>query len=65
MKPSWTQAPNWAQYLAMDCDGTWWWYSEMPEYDSGEWFTGRGTKIELAIVPDDLSETLEPRPKTT
>lgn len=30
MKPDWKDAPEWAQWLAMDEDGSWGWYSHKP-----------------------------------
>lgn len=29
-KPSWDNAPEWAKYLAMDEDGSWFWYQYQP-----------------------------------
>lgn len=37
MKPSWDQAPSWAQWLAMDADGDWWWYEHEPEPGPNIW----------------------------
>lgn len=38
-KPSWASAPDWANHLAMDEDGSWWWYDTRPklEDNSGQW----------------------------
>lgn len=35
MKPSWDDAPEWAQWLAMDAGDTWFWYANKPylEFD--------------------------------
>ena len=30
MKPDWKDAPEWANYLAMDEDGYWCWYLRKP-----------------------------------
>jgi len=32
-KPSWTDAPPWANYLAMNSDNVWYWYKEEPYLD--------------------------------
>ena len=32
-KPSWTDAPPWANYLAMNIDEEWYWYEEEPYLD--------------------------------
>jgi hypothetical protein len=34
MRPSWKAAPKWARWLAMDKDGSWWWYEERPAKDA-------------------------------
>lgn len=33
MKPDWKDAPEWANYLARDGDGTWCWYEKRPTLD--------------------------------
>lgn len=38
MKPSWDDAPRWAKYLAMDSDGTWWWWGDKPTAGDHEWY---------------------------
>ena len=30
MKPDWKDAPEWANWVAMDFDGTWYWYEKQP-----------------------------------
>lgn len=38
MKPDWKDAPEWAQWLAMDSDGSWWWFADKPEkYNDFDW----------------------------
>ena len=32
MKPDWNDAPEWANYLEIDDDGTWYWYAEEPTH---------------------------------
>ncbi len=34
MKPSWDDAPSWAQWLAVDEDGAWYWYEDEPGYSA-------------------------------
>ena len=34
-KPDWSKAPSWAKYLAMDQNGTWFWYAGKPRSDHG------------------------------
>lgn len=35
LKPSWDDAPEWANYLAQDYDGKWGWYKSKPETNNG------------------------------
>lgn len=70
MKPSWNDAPSWANYLAQDYNGTWYWYEAKPIYNRylEHWFVTYpygGTKRERYIPNPNLNwkETLEERPK--
>lgn len=68
IKPNWKDAPEWANYLAQDLDGTWCWYKNEPEL----WETGgmwEASVDEWEIAKDKRwpgnhkwTETLEPRP---
>ena len=61
MKPSWNDAPEWANYLAMDSDGSWWWYAEEPTLDCGDWYPQPITNFDPVYA--DRKPTLEQRPK--
>lgn len=37
MKPDWKDSPEWANWLAMDKDGLWFWHEEAPEPRSRDW----------------------------
>jgi hypothetical protein len=37
--PDWSQAPEWANYVAMDECGDWYWYSHQPTKGDVEWIT--------------------------
>jgi len=40
MKPDWKNAPEWANWVAMDNDGIWFWYEDEPvisDSNPGEW----------------------------
>lgn len=56
MKPDWNDAPEWAEWLAMDDDGAWYWYGEKPELVNGTWRTD-GEVCSAYCQPD-----LEQRP---
>lgn len=73
MKPSWDDAPEWAQWLAMDGDGLWYWFEDRPYFDGGavgEWMLGWPSKYERCSDSPDESgidwdhafDTLERRP---
>lgn len=60
MKPDWSTAPGWANYVAMDKDGNWFWYEEKPELLSGVGVWHSDTLYELAF---SWKDSLERRPK--
>ena len=63
MKPSWTDAPVWAQWLAKDQNGRWCWHEAKPTGASTGWLN-RG-HISLAHdsgeQDENWRETLEER----
>lgn len=36
-QPPWSAAPDWANWLVMDCIGSWWWSFDKPRWD---WYFG-------------------------
>jgi hypothetical protein len=36
-QPPWSLAPDWANWVAMDCIGSWWWSFDEPRWD---WYFG-------------------------
>jgi hypothetical protein len=69
MKPDWMDAPDWANWLAMDEDGEWFWHESKPEFSPGDashlsyWRprAGSRTRTAEAIQPASVN-TLEYRP---
>lgn len=62
MKPSWTDAPEWAKYLAMDRDERWYWYDVKPFRQGIVWVnSGRALESDNS----NWRDTLEPRPLDT
>ena len=72
VKPDWKDAPQWAQWLAQDWDGTWAWFEKkpIPDEDRRLWHS---EKDELAITHnwdlfdeneyvENWNNTLEQRP---
>jgi len=41
-KPNWEDAPEWANWLAMDHNGSWYWHDEQPWLDTAneDWISG-------------------------
>ena len=64
MKPSWNDAPKWAQYVAKDRSGFWWWYECEPSYEdeSGSWEPMSALFVEVPTIPS--YESLSKRPGT-
>ena len=65
MKPNWEDAPSWANYLAMNEDGNWFWWEFQPEKDwHGPMFGWcDGIRSEHAGYPNiNWYESLEKRP---
>lgn len=50
MTPDWNKAPMWAQYVAMDANGEWWWYEFKPTPIKGEEYFLAVGKHERAIL---------------
>jgi len=61
MKPDWKDAPEWAKWLAMDEDGSWYWYEKEPYSGDGEWYGAGG---QLSHVGQTISweDSLTKRP---
>lgn len=61
MKPNWDDAPEWANYVAMDEDGEWFWFENEPKVQMrGWWAEGRYRLACFAL--ENWEETLEKRP---
>lgn len=61
MKPDWKDAPEWANYLAMDEDGKWYWYEHEPVLMGRYWTVKRGS-FSYAETEQHWAETKEARP---
>jgi len=62
-KPEWKDAPKWANYLAMDGDGQWFWYEKQPTWDNSrkEWWGGDDCMVS-DVEGAKASGSLEERP---
>jgi len=62
MKPDWKDAPAWAQFLAMDPDGRWFWFDSKPIWYDRAWMAITCTKCTEAKQPANAKYSLEERP---
>ena len=62
MKPGWKDAPEWANWLAMDASGAWYWYELQPSSRTNETWAFGG-KFEHAGDLTPWDETKEQRPE--
>lgn len=56
----WTNAPEWANYVAMDGDERWWWHKAEPRFDGEEWMSAGP----VARLEENAWETLAKRPSS-
>ena len=63
MKPDWNDAPEWANYVAMDKNGDWFWYEYEPLLTPGSHgfyvHTGKNGRVEKK----NWQESLQKRPR--
>lgn len=62
IEPDWSKAPEWANWWAMDEDGTAWWYENKTYCKENEW-TGTGNCMKVSRKNDGWRDTLRERPK--
>lgn len=60
MKPDWKNAPDRAQYLALDADGKWWWHEMKPKEVYGVWLSSG--EVYYAGSNSAWEDTCEERP---
>lgn len=63
--PEWEHAPDWANWLAMDVEGRWYWFAEKPEQRLATWgnvWNSRVAEAGWTLGRSGWTETLEPRP---
>lgn len=51
--PYWMDAPEWANWLAQDCDGVWFWYENEP-HQGPRWWHSIGGQNEEVYFPRDI-----------
>jgi len=64
-KPEWSDAPEYANWLAQDEDGEWWWFEGEPKLDSDCFYchSKREDQASIGRVLGDWRKTLERRPE--
>lgn len=66
-KPGWDDAPEWAEWLAQDPCGEWWFYDAKPCGDGSEWdsavHSDSATVVSDGAVLGSWRDTLEKRPE--
>jgi hypothetical protein len=65
VKPSWNDAPEWANYLAMDSGGSWLWFENKPLLRSGSWIKANinTDRLKFSGCVEDLEPKFEQRPE--
>jgi hypothetical protein len=62
-KPDWKDAPDWANFLARDADGSWWWYRDIPHISFGNpWHETGGKMLRATDGDDSWRSSKEERP---
>lgn len=61
MKPQWSTAPEWANYIAQDKNGVWHWFEREPHRGPREWFKKYGSYMLEASF--NWEHSLEEKPK--
>lgn len=61
-KPDWECAPDWAQWLAQDVDGEWFWYKGKPVARENTFHSGKCSSASYGLVIGNWRDTLEKRP---
>ncbi|MGL4755865.1 MAG: hypothetical protein ACRCXB_26205 [Aeromonadaceae bacterium] len=61
-KPSWKDAPEWAEWLAQDKHGDWWWHNETTKTRISEFDSVGAKESNTGEVLGDWRDTLERRP---
>ena len=57
----WSKAPEWANYIAMDKDGEWWWFASEPAIEDEYWCPMDNGECEVAFYGehDDWKSSLQ------
>jgi hypothetical protein len=64
MKPDWKDAPEWANWLAMDADGKWFWHEYEPRLRQRDWDSFGAISL-AGDTNSHWEEAISCRPETT
>lgn len=64
MKPSWKDAPWWAEYRAEDKNGQWTWFQKHPKKYKGIWLPVDNSAFCDCVADKKWASTCEKRPKS-
>lgn len=66
MQIDWSKAPDWAQFVAQDADGSWHWYQDAPDnaFFGDQWAVDTGRYQRIPRTPSPTwKDTLQRRPE--
>ena len=61
-KPDWSEAPEWARYLAQDKDSEWYWFESEPKLCGEVWELSKYVGKSERARKEAWTISLEPRP---
>lgn len=61
--PDWNDAPEWANYVAKDGDGEWYWYENEPTPFGASWLLNSGRSYYIGAESPYWKDSLQYRPK--
>ena len=64
-KPSWEDAPEWANWLAQDHNGHWYWYKKKPSFRASNGYWVNGGRACSAGLTEPPVPPIEERPNGT
>jgi len=62
-KPDWKDAPEWANYLAMDQNGDWYWFENLPSINRDVWASPEKATLAQKSSNHQWKDSVEERPQ--
>jgi hypothetical protein len=57
-KPDFKTAPGWANYVAMDECGEWYWFEKRPHIQNLTWDSDKGKVVRALVVKEEWQDSL-------